>query len=308
MGFLASIIRTLFGDQSRHKSTSSPSASTTVTPPPSPSYQLPARKSPLESFYASLPSEFPVCGYTVRISRSDKGLAVNVSQEGDGDRMADILGDSVEATRDEVRAFLRFYLKTQIGPTILTFSQHGEINCHRLHVINMSLEAWRKISGPRDKSGRLKNSVRCIAWTEGEGPGGHVCGKFTKDPTGLCHLHNKPNARTLWTFDPFREMDSRRDQIKAASAIINAQAAVWEAHEKAREAEEKRQREADNAAWEAKWRPIATRIRHDATERQIFYLLELGAKPHELEGIDKRRASEMIDRLNDEEYERRGWT
>jgi hypothetical protein len=240
MNFLTSTIRILFGNQPRDK----PAAT------PLPSHQPPA-KSPLQCFYATLPSEFPVCGYTVCISKSESGIAVNVSHERDGDRMADILGETVDATRDEVRAFLRFYLKTPIGPTILTFSQHGEINCRRLHVVNSTLEAWRTIHGPRDKHGRLKNSVRCIAWTESEGPRGQICGKYTKDPTGLCHFHNTPSAGTLWTFDPFREMDATRDQIKAASAIINAQAAVWEA-QKAREAEEKRQREIDNAAWEAK--------------------------------------------------------
>ncbi|MEX2138498.1 MAG: hypothetical protein WD894_04510 [Pirellulales bacterium] len=220
----------------------------------------------------------------------------------------DIWTEPVDATRDEVRQFLRFYVKTQIGPAVLTFGRHDDVNRRRLGMVNRCLTAWRMITGPRDKNGRFKFGVRCIAWTECDVPRGHLCWNITKDPSALCHVHNKPSARTLWNFDPFLDEEATASYREAISAIESAQQAEWQVQENARVAEEQRQREADNAAWEAKWRPVAARIRHNATERQIFYLLELGAKPSELEGIDKRRASEMIDRLNDEEYERRGWT
>lgn len=269
---------------------------------------MPSRNPSLESFYATLPSEFPVCGYTVRLACTDGGISIKVSQVRNGDMQPDIWTEPVDATRDEVRQFLRFYVKTQIGPAVLTFGRHDDVNRRRLGMVNRCLTAWRMITGPRDKNGRFKFGVRCIAWTECDVPRGHLCWNITKDPSALCHVHNKPSARTLWNFDPFLDEEATASYREAISAIESAQQAEWQVQENARVAEEQRQREADNAAWEAKWRPVAARIRHNATERQIFYLLELGAKPSELEGIDKRRASEMIDRLNDEEYERRGWT
>jgi len=130
--------------------------------------------------------------------------------------------------------------------------------------INISFAAWREMNGPRGKDGKLKDSMVCTGFMSAN----VRCAKPTKSPTGLCHHHSKPGAETIWNTEWFNTL-----------------------------AEEERQGDDASQSWEHTWRPVASQISHTAADRQIYYLLELGMKPGQLQGIDKKRASQLISGL-----------
>jgi hypothetical protein len=245
------------------------------------------RQSQLAKFYATLPVSFPVCGYTVRIERHDNSLSIHVSQEQIGERLPDIFGRTISATREEVRQFLHFYIKSAVGPSMFTFGRSGYRNRIRLQTVNESLDAWRAINGKRDKHGRLKQSVICICYTTSTDRS--RCANRTKDPLGLCHVHKNPDALTLWNHECFSARDAAYELlVQMANYFENQAGDISEEHTSQR---------LSNDAWGEKWRPIVSTIRYTATDRQIFYLLELGANPNDLQGIDRDRAHALIEQL-----------
>jgi hypothetical protein len=169
------------------------------------------RESQLAKFYASLPVQFPVCGYMVSIERCEH-LIINVSQQRDGENVPDILWRTIEATRDEVRNFLNFYIRTPVGPAVFTFRKDGYNHESRIRAINYALNEWRKINGPRDAKGRLKKSLDCIAYINNPRYG-ERCAKRTLDPKGLCNLHISADTPTLWNYEEFTEQDEAHAMV-----------------------------------------------------------------------------------------------
>jgi hypothetical protein len=109
---------------------------------------------PASNFLEQLPIEFFLCGYKVRISRADglirMGISdkpISVSTRKDWEKLA------ISASPNRIREFLTFYLKTPVGPSVLTFGPFSDINRRRCHIVTLTLAAWRSRNGTKDKAG-----------------------------------------------------------------------------------------------------------------------------------------------------------
>ena len=145
-----------------------------------------------------------------------------MSRKIDSDTFPDVRGNTIDADTGEIKGFVRYYLMAPVGPKLLRFGPDGDVNRRRLMTINQSLQAWREMNGARDKKGRLKVSMRCVGYAKPDAVSDNWrCGKKTKDPAGVCSLHSGPDSRTLWTYEPFSEIDDRTDILcHSADALI----------------------------------------------------------------------------------------
>jgi len=271
-----------------------------------------------DSFLHSLPIEFPIWGHCVRLRLRQGGqVGIKVSPETDDNLMPASFEYPPDLPVDsqEILKFLGFYVNTQVGPAMLTFDkQEDEFEYRlRLRIIHYSFVAWQERDVEQESNGRLKKPVLCIGYTKGSaqwanmgdpGAAPSLCGFRTRDPSGLCHRHNKPGARTLWNYEPFPD----RARIRSRKADLEVLYHAWRQQEANRERREREKRvqeegerqarlEADRARRAREWKDVAARISYTATDRQIHFLLDLGAQPAQLEGIDTRQASDLIGRL-----------
>lgn len=169
-----------------------------------------------QQFIDLLPFEVPVCCRLVGMKlRNDGKLSIKIRPKiYDLSALVDhgmgiSSGASLKtirsfATDNEIKRFLAFYLKRPIGFEMLIGSHRRLGNQQGLRhlFLNFSFQAWRELSSPRGKNGRMKSSVVCIAFTKNVGYDDELCRNKTKDASGLCRYHNKPDARTLWNFFP----------------------------------------------------------------------------------------------------------
>lgn len=164
-----------------------------------------------------LPISFPVCGcpVTLRVDSTGK-IEVEVGNfEGLKPHVVDLTGNPIKATASEIKSFILFLLDQPIGARWLCFGKEYFVNGRRCETLALALDAWRSLNGPRSKSGRLVNSMRCCAYVRDE-MFPSVCANATKDPSGLCHHHRKAGALTIWNHNPFLlqdEMHRRVDRI-----------------------------------------------------------------------------------------------
>jgi hypothetical protein len=256
------------------------------------------------NFVRNLPLETFALGQVIRL-RERPGNRVGVKVSPDPDAEAHGCPGHLAASTDEVRALVAYYLKTPVGPRVLTMGDNQLVNLYRLHVFRAALDAWRHLIGPRDKSGRLLGGMRCIHLITGETRSEWriwKCNNLTRDPCGLCHRHKKPGALTLLN-DGILEYIRTAEAHEAPEAVQarrDAEQERCDADRAKRNAERDRReakREAERGRREAKWRDIAAGIHYGATNRQIYLLLDLGTGPEQLEGIGKAEASGLIDRL-----------
>jgi len=161
-----------------------------------------ARVQPVQSrydeFLRKLPIKFPLTGYWVTISpRSDNRIDVEVSEETADDPLPEMLGTSFELDAeqtDRIKAFLAFYLHTPTGPEMFLWDQRlSDIDFWGLELEDL-FEAWSSLKQPLDDHGRLQIGINCLGFSDF----GSRCGNVTKDPSGLCRVHNKPDAKTIW--------------------------------------------------------------------------------------------------------------
>jgi hypothetical protein len=156
-------------------------------------------------FLTSLPTTFPVCGYSVTIALRDDGNPhVSVSEVADPGQFPECswYGARVQAERDEVKRFMAFYFRTPIAPRMLTFDSRRSPSPFRLAAINHSVHQWRAMHGACGRDNRLKKSMLCTGYQEAKSYSDSLCDVATKSPSGLCRHHDKPNARTLWNYMP----------------------------------------------------------------------------------------------------------
>lgn len=262
--------------------------------------QVPMKWSP-QLFYDSLPLEFAMCGWRVRLTaRADGRVGFEILGEqnttpksfdvSDWKWMAFHRKGHITASRNELGPFFKFFLKCPIGTRVLTFGAHERVNEKRIKALTYSFDAWRRLGGPRDKGERLKEALYCIAYVETGYVAWDGCSNRTKDPSGLCHHHNHPGAKTLWNYDPFQQMDALWSDIEEG-AKEEAASRRDEGARQTEELDEERRRR------KARWQDVAATLRYTATDRQVYFLLELGAAPSQLIGITKKEASLLIDKM-----------
>lgn len=232
----------------------------------------------------SLPLEFQCCGHVVTLSQVDDGrLTVSARRNADADFPIGRSGTMLSATSEEIEAFFRDYLKTEIGPILLKFRNDRSRAHERIQVIHHSLEAWLGVTAPCGNGGRLAKSVLCAEYCNPDRKAGRseyvLCTNPTNNVSGLCDSHGDEHLNTLWNFDP----------LEANRAVAHS-AALFEA-------ERENRLEPERARRQEKWEHVAAGISYTATDRQIYFLLDLGADPKQLNDIDKREASALIDEL-----------
>ena len=201
-------------------------------------------------------------------------------------------------TTDEVLGFLAFYLKTAFGPRLLTFGSSETVKKQQRHLFRAAMLSWIQLNGPKDKDGRLARAVSCIHFiTEQTQSQFRIrgCSNQTKDPSGLCHYHNKPGVLTLLNEGVLRYIET----VESGEAYWTAKSE--EASEQQRAEQRKRQEalDAERQRREDKWKATAATVHYTATDCQIYLLLDLGVSAHELQGITKEAASAMIENILD---------
>jgi hypothetical protein len=261
-------------------------------------------------FLKTLPLELPVLGQIIRLrEREGRQIGVKVSQDPNPpDPFKDCHGvvflgtPRLALSKDEVLGFLAHYLKTPFGPRLLTMGSSETVNKQRLNVFCAAMLSWVQLNDRKDQDGRLAKSVCCIHFiTEQTKSVFRIgrCSKQTKDPSGLCHYHNKPGAPTLLNEGVLKYIET----VEGSEAYWSAKSE--EASEKADEQQraERRKRQealdAERQRREDKWKGTAATIHYTATDRQIYLLLDLGESAQELQGITKEAASAMIDSILD---------
>jgi len=261
-------------------------------------------------FLKTLPLELPVLGQIIQLREREGGqLGVKVLPDPNPlDPFKDCPGvvffgtPSLTLSRDEVLGFLAYYLKTPFGPRLLTMGSSETVNKQRRHVFRAAMLSWVQLNEPKDKDGRLAKAVTCIHFiteqTKSEFRIGR-CSKQTKDPSGLCHYHNKPGVPTLLNEGILKYIETLEGS--ETYWIAKSEEASKKANEQERAERQKRQEalDAERQRREDKWKGTAATIQYTATDRQIYVLLDLGVSAHELQGITKEVASAMIHSILD---------
>ena len=253
-------------------------------------------------FFRQLPLQLAMCGWSVRLSeRPNEAVGFEVLREADTAPVSfDPSNDwkwynfhkqgHITASRDELKPFFKAYLKCPAGVSVLTFGERESVSAKRIRALTYSFDAWRRLSGPRGRDGRLKEALNCIAYVKVGDVHWDGCNNRTKETSGLCRHHNKPDAETLWNHDPFSPLEAAWKKLDSFAQQIADQ----QDQDDARRAEEL---EEERARRKARWHRVAETIEYTATDRQIYFLLDLGADPQQLNRIGKEKASDLIDRL-----------
>ena len=168
----------------------------------------------LSDLLRSLPRTFLLCCREVTLSRRD-ATTLDVSID-DVVHDADALAGRVEgilisptdakvlayADKSELKAFLRFFLRAPIGPEMILESDAvtGSRQQLRHMHMNFAFQAWRFLKGKKDKNGRLKRGMLCIAFSEVYND--EYCSNVTRSPDGICHVHQHHDARTFFNHFP----------------------------------------------------------------------------------------------------------
>lgn len=278
-----------------------------------------------ENFFAILPLELVMCGWQIRLSsRSAGSVRVEVlnevdtrpsSQPTDISRVVPVakffhrgiletvqlvFDNNITGTPEELKAFFKSYLISPIGVRVLTFGSRDDISKRRLHVLRCAFETWRQISAARTKDGHLRAAVRCNAYTiecsfKNYDVANH-CSNRTKNSSGLCHLHQHA-VTTIWNYEPFSRIEAYWDQtVIEVEEIVQSKREEAE-RQKAEAAQRLIELEKEREQRKTKWQHVAATFPFTATERQIYYLLDLGARPEQLRGITNAEASDLIKRM-----------
>lgn len=147
-------------------------------------------------FLQALPIKFPLYGCWVTLQRSGNRVGVDVAEETTDDPLPELcqLGAEIEPWLiEKIKLFLTFFLKTPVGPEMFLKEQRlSELEGWGSD-LNQMIWAWESLQQPLDDDGQLQTGISCI----GRDVDGFQCSNVTKDPSGLCHVHNKPDAKTL---------------------------------------------------------------------------------------------------------------
>ncbi len=229
--------------------------------------RLPWRKQKHAGTHALLdvvPIEFSVHGYPVVVYQSTfDTVSAAVGLDRTDDIFSYLYDRPPSVSPEEVESFMDFFLQTRSAQILLKSNRFG--------AVGICFVVWQRLNGPQDKYGKLKDSIQCIGFNNGQ----VRCANMTKSVSGRCRHHTHADASTIWNTDWYSETEESLRVQKMRSEHIE------------------RQRIERKLKWEA----IAKNIVYTATDRQIYLLLDLGATPRRLNNIDKRGASLLIDKL-----------
>lgn len=165
-------------------------------------------------------------------------------------------------TIEDVEQFIRFFFEKEAFKHL--------VKKQRWHSFNSACAAWLHLRRFKAENDRLKKSIQCIGFMSRN----VQCANNTKSANGLCRHHDKPGQNNIWNCEWWSSLDE------------------GDSHQRSIEEERKRREE--------KWRKVAEKINYSATHRQIYFLLDLGVEPEQLEGITRGAASSMIHKRLDE--------
>jgi hypothetical protein len=192
------------------------------------------------------------------------------------------------ASQDLAEEFVREYLRSSVGMKVVASTWNAKVTFMRDMTIRHTFAAWLGQRGPLDKNGRLRKAMYCIGYAKDEYDSWFSCQNRTKNPSGRCHHHDGPDVKTLFNYETVTTYEQHEQWQEKYQ--------TW-ADDRYRE--RNLQIEDERAQREKKWSPIASNLSYTATDRQIYFLLDLGVKPHDLEGIDRQQASIMIQDILD---------
>jgi hypothetical protein len=173
-------------------------------------------KEDIEALRNSLPVAVTILGRRVRIELRDDGTVQVVASatvnEDEITRLCNLETSESRASAtagSRIKDFIRYFLRTPIGPRLLNsklayrgVASNDSENWMRDYRVSAAFIAWRGLSGARDKKGRLRESMQCIALSL-RGGNDEQCRHLTKDPSGLCSHHQRPGTHTLFNFYEF---------------------------------------------------------------------------------------------------------